>query len=143
MPAAKYNIAIEQGATFRFPKFRFGTLLVDSEGAPILDNNGNQQIDVPRDFTDCKFRLQVRKRQKPDAEVMVTLTSEDIDGGVTGDADGYVTALMPDELSDLVVSSGYYDIKCYNPDQTEDRLIEGSVSISRATTVDAPVTVNP
>jgi|SRR5580765_939117 len=137
MPAATYDITIEQGATFRFPKFRFGTLLVDSNGDPILDVDGNQQIDVPHDFTGCSFRVQIRKKQKPDADVMVTLTSEDTDGGITGDAQGNIIIVIPDELTDAVASGGFWDLKCYNPDLTEDRLVEGSVSFSPAVTVDA------
>jgi hypothetical protein len=137
MTAAVYDITVEEGATFRFPKFQFGTLKVDAGGVPILDPDGNQQIDVPRDFTGCKFRVQIRKRQRPDAEILTTLTSEDTDGGITGDAQGNVVIVLPDEKADLVNSNGYWDLKCYNPDQTEDRLVEGSVSVNRAVTVDA------
>ena len=68
MTAAVYNIKVEQGATFRFPKFQFGTLLVDTNGDPILDSDGNQQIDEGRDFTGCKFRVQMRKSKKYTAE---------------------------------------------------------------------------
>jgi hypothetical protein len=137
MPAVTYNVALEQGATFRFPKFRFGTLLVDSEGLPILDTDGNQQIDVPRDFTGCKFRLQMRASKKPTAEVFFTLTSEDTDGGITGDDTGTIVIVVPDELTDAAAKNGYYDLKCYNPDQTDDRLVEGQVAVDPAVTVDA------
>jgi hypothetical protein len=137
MTAAVYDIAIEEGATFRFPKFQFGTLLVDANGEPILDADGNQQIDVGRDFTGCKFRVQIRKRKRPDAEILITITSEDTDGGISADNEGNVVIVVPDEMTDKVVSNGYWDLKCYNPNQTEDRLVEGSVAVNRAVTVDA------
>jgi len=137
MTAAVYDIQIEQGATFRFPKFQFGTLLVDAAGEPILDNDGNMQVDVGRDFTGCKFRLQMRKSKKTTAEVYFTVTSEDSDGGITADANGNIIIVVPDEKTDAAKKDGYWDLKCYNPDQTEDRLIEGIATINLATTADA------
>jgi len=138
MPAANYDITLEQGATFRFPKFQFGTLLVDVNGDPILDVNGNQQIDIPRDFTGCKFRCQMRKGQKTSAEEVFTVTSEDTNGGITGDGQGFVIITVPDELTDEAVKDGFWDIKVYNPDNSEDRLIQGKVIVSPAVTEDAP-----
>jgi hypothetical protein len=137
MSAAVYDIKMEQGATFRFPKFRFGTLLVDAQGEPILDSNGNQQIDVPRDFTGCKFRCQMRKAKKTTAEVVFTVTSEDTNGGITAGLDGSVNIIVPDESTDAVTKDGWWDLKCYNPDKTEDRLIEGAVTVDVAVTTDA------
>jgi hypothetical protein len=137
MAAATYNITLEQGATLRFPKFQFGTLLVDAQGNPILDANGNQQIDVGHDFTGCKFRLQMRKSKKPTAEEIFTITSEDTDGGITADADGNIICVVPDEKTDAASKDGYWDLKCYNPDGTEDRLLEGQVIVNSAVTVDA------
>jgi hypothetical protein len=134
--AAVFNIKVEQGATFRFPKFQFGTLLVDAEGAPIPGPDGNPQIDVPRDFTGCTFRLQMRASKKPDGDEFFTVTSEDSDGGISADDQGVITIVVPDEQTDKVVKNGFYDLKCYNPDQTEDRLVEGAVSVSTAVTTD-------
>ena len=138
MTAAVYNIKVEQGATFRFPKFQFGTLLVDTNGDPILDSDGNQQIDEGRDFTGCKFRVQMRKSKKYTAEVIFTVTSEDTDGGITGDTNGNVIIVVPDELTDLVTKDGFWDLKCYNLDGTEDRLVEGEVTVNLGVTVDEP-----
>lgn len=135
MAAALYDIIVEQGATFRFPKLQFGTLLVDGAGNPILDNEGNKQIAVGRDFTGCTFRLQMRKSKKPTAEVFFTVTSEDDE--ITADANGTINIVVSDEKTDAASKDGYYDLKCYNPDQTEDRLIEGVVTVSHATTSDA------
>lgn len=137
MTAATYDISIEQGATYRSPVFQFGSLLVDEDSEPILDGEGNMQIDEGRDFTGCEFRVQIRKRKRTDADVIITLTSDDLDGGITADDIGHVSFVIPDELTDLVVSNGYWDLKCYNADDTEDRLIEGAVSINKAVTVDA------
>jgi hypothetical protein len=134
--AARYDVAIEQGATFRFPKFRFGTLLVDATGKPVLDPDGNPQIDVGRDFTGCTFRLQMRTAKKTDADEVFTVTSEDPDGGITGDNQGNIVILVPDEATDAAAKGGFYDLKCYNPDQTEDRLVEGAVTVNPAVTVD-------
>ena len=137
MTAAVYDIHIEQGATFRFPKFRFGTLLVDANGDPVLDPAGNQQIDIPRDFTGCRFRCQMRKAKKTTSEVIFTVTSEDIDGGITAGLDGSVVIVVPDEQTDAATKDGWWDLKCYNQDKTEDRLIEGAVTVDVAVTTDA------
>jgi hypothetical protein len=136
MAATVYDIAIEQGATFYFPRFQFGTLLVDANGDPILDGDGNMQIDVGRDFTGCTFRLQMRKSKKTTSDEFFTITSEDDE--ITADANGNVICVVPDEKTDAAVKDGYYDLKCYNPDQTEDRLIEGTVTVNLATTADTP-----
>jgi len=136
MPAAKYDIAVEQGATYYFPRFQFGTLLVDSAGVPILDGNGNQQIDIPRDFTGCKFRCQMRKTKSVNSEVVFTVTSEDTNGGIVGDAQGFVTIIVPDESMDAAAKDGFWDLKCYRPDKSEDRLIEGEVKVDQAVTAD-------
>jgi hypothetical protein len=135
MAAAVYDIVVEQGATFRFPRFQFGTLLVDAEGNPILDADGNMQIDIPRDFTGCTFRSQMRKSKKTTAEVIFTVTSEDSE--ITADDQGNIFITVPDEKTDAATRDGYWDLKCYNPDQTEDRLLEGAVIVNIATTVDA------
>ncbi len=136
MTAAVYNIRIEQGATFRFPKFQFGTLKVDASGVPILDAGGNQQIDVPRDFTGCTFRLQMRASKKATSDEYFTITSEDTDGGISANAQGEITIIVPDEQTDKAEKGGFYDLKCYNPDLTEDRLVEGQVAVSPAVTTD-------
>jgi len=138
MPAVQYDITIEQGATYHFPRFRFGTLLVDDVGDPILDADGNQQIDVPRDFTGCKFRLQMRKDQKPTSDAIFTITSEDTNGGISIATDGAIVCVVPDEQTDAVSKPGYWDLKCYNLDGSEDRLVEGKVLLSPAVTTDAP-----
>jgi hypothetical protein len=138
MTAAVYDIKVEQGATYRFPKFQFGALLVDVAGDPILDTDGNMQIGTPRDFTGCQFRVQMRKSKKTTSEVVFTVTSEDTDGGITGDDQGYVIIIVPDELTDLAVKDGWWDLKCYNPDGTEDRLVEGQVIVNLGVTVDEP-----
>jgi hypothetical protein len=138
MAAAVYDVVIEQGATFRFPKFQFGTLLVDAQGVPILDAGGNVQIDEGRDFSGCKFRVQMRKSQKVTSEVVFTVTSEDTNGGIHADSNGNVQITVPDESADMVETDGYWDLKCYNLDGTEDRLLQGKVTVNLATTVDAP-----
>jgi hypothetical protein len=142
MAAATYDITIEQGATFRFPKFQFGTLKVDDAGAPILDLDGNMQIDEGRDFSGCQFRVQMRKGQKLTSEVVFTVTSEDTNGGINADSQGNVHITVPDEQTDLVETDGYWDLKCYNLDGTEDRLVQGEVKVNLAVTADAttPVT---
>ena len=138
MAAAVYDVVVEQGATFRFPKFQFGTLKVDVDGNPILDAGGNVQIDEGRDFSGCKFRVQMRKGKKVSSEVVFTVTSEDTNGGVHGDSMGNVTITVPDESTDKVETDGFWDLKCYNLDGTEDRLLEGKVTVNLAVTVDAP-----
>jgi len=140
--AVVYNVRVEQGATFYFPKFQFGTLLVDGTGKPVLGPDGNYQIDVPRDFTGCTFRLQMRTAKKPTSDELFTVTSEDTNGGIAADTEGVITIVVPDEATDLAVKGGFYDLKCYNPNGTEDRLVEGQVTVNPAVTTDA-IVVNP
>ena len=139
MAAATYDVVIEQGATFRFPKFQFGTLLVDNAGVPILDSDGNLQIDEGRDFTGCQFRVQMRKAKKTTSDVVFTVTSEDTNGGIHADVNGNITITVPDEFTDAATADGFWDLKCYNRDGTEDRLLEGAVKVDLAVTVDAPL----
>ena len=104
---------------------------------PILDPAGNQQIDIPRDFTGCKFRCQMRKAKKTTSEEIFTVTSEDTNGGITAGLDGSITIVVPDEQTDAATKDGWWDLKCYNPDKSEDRLIEGAVTVDVAVTTDA------
>lgn len=136
MPAGTYDITIEQGATYTL-NTRFGSKLVDGNDDPVLDADGNEQIDQGRDFTGCTFRAQMRKSQATTADVIWTVTSEDSDGGITADNDGNLDMVVPAALTDAASRNGYWDLKCYNANGTEDRLLEGNVATDRATTADA------
>ena len=135
MLPGNYPIVVKEGATFTLP-FRVGSKLVDGDGNPVLDSNGREQVDVGRDFTGCTFRAQMRVAQKPTATLMATITSEDSNGGISADDSGNVMMVWPDEQMDGVTKNGWWDIKCYNVDGTEDCLLEGTVTVDRAITAD-------
>lgn len=144
MTAANIDLAFEQGATKTW-RARVGTLLVDVDGVPILDSNGNKQIDVGRDFSNCTARAQVRlKKDKVNSDgtvesypALLTVTTEDTDGGITLDDQGNVVVVFPDESTDaLIYPKGYWDLKIYNQDGTEERLFEGAVTVDTAVTKD-------
>jgi hypothetical protein len=79
----------------------------------------------------------MRKSKKTTAEEIFSVTSEDTDGGIEGDDQGNVIIVVPDERTDAAAKGGYYDLKCYNPDGTEDRLVEGQVTVDPAVTLDS------
>jgi hypothetical protein len=110
MAAGKYDITIEQGATFRM-KLRWK----DSEGEAV-------------DFTGYAARMQIRQFVQSD-EVLLSLNTGN--GGISFDNDGFInvlaTAEQTEEIADL---AGVYDLEMVSADNTVTRLIEGKVRIS-------------
>lgn len=143
MAAATYNITVEQGATYTLTA-RTGTLLVDANGVPILDANGNQQIQTGTDYTGCHARAQIAyKKDKVTAAgtttypALVTVTDTDLVGGITLDSTGHITIVFPDTSMDaLVYPTGVWDLKIYWPNGTESRVLEGTVTVDLAVTKD-------
>lgn len=109
MAAAKYNITIEQGATFRM-----SLVWKDSEGEPI-------------ELDGYAARMQIRQFVQSD-EVLLALTTEN--GGIELGEDGAITVLADAEQTETIADlNGVYDLEMVSADQTVTRLVEGRVRI--------------
>lgn len=108
MAAGKYNIDIEQGATWRK---RFN---VDVEGTPY-------------DFTGCIVRMQARAKHTSD-DVLVQKTT--VDASITTGA-GYFDVEFTDEESALWDwRKAVYDVEIETPSGDVTRLLEGTITVS-------------
>jgi hypothetical protein len=110
MAAAKRNITIEQGATYRY-----SLIWKDSDGVPV-------------DLSGYIARMQVRKMFTSD-DTLLDLSSANGDivlGGVLGtieiEASAADTALITDKV-------GVYDVELESSSGVVTRIIEGSVTI--------------
>lgn len=129
MPAATYDLYIEQGTTFRFTATyaRYdGTLNVDG-----TDHT------IPYDLTDCQLRMQIR--QRPGSEVLASATTRN--GGIVIDPDpttGRFTVTLTDELTDtLAIKRAQWDCEVSFPSGDVLRILQGKVTISANITMDA------
>lgn len=117
MPAAKFNIPIECGATYRQV-----VTWKDKNGANI-------------NLTGCTAKMQIRKKIGDDV-ALITLTTEN--GGIIL-ADGYITIYMTDAQTATLVA-GVYDLEIIHPlsvGQTRPdvtRVLTGQVTISKNVT---------
>lgn len=73
--AEKYNIRVDQGASFRLA-FRWCLSLTDENGDAILDADGNEQAGSPLSIYGYLARLQVRKAVTS-TTAMLSLTEQD------------------------------------------------------------------
>jgi hypothetical protein len=115
MPAAKHDITIEQGSTFKLGFAWRG------DGGSIVD------------LTGYKARMQIRETVASEAKLLDATTEN---GFLSIDAaDGTVTL----EIS-ATVTAGYswvrgrYDLELEAPDGTVTRLIEGNATLSKEVT---------
>ncbi len=128
MPAANYDLFIEQGATFSFTMtygHKDGT--VDANGIPNV---------VPYDITGCQARMQIR--QRPGSKVLISATSRN--GGITFDdpTTGKIRVTITDEATDsLNVKRAMYDLELSYPSGQVRRILQGAVRISPQITTDA------
>ncbi len=113
MPAAKYDIVIEQGATF------------------IKELTWKNGAGTPVDLTGRTARMQLR-RTVDSAEVVHTMTTEN--GGITlGGAAGTVTMSIPATTTATFTHDGVYDLEIVNGSSV-DRLVQGGYSVSKEVT---------
>lgn len=128
MPAANYDLWIEQGATFRFAMvfgFRDGTL--DADGNPTM---------TPYDLTGCKVRMQIRRSRG--SEVLVSATTSNGGIKVTDPVGGRIEVTITDEATDsLNVSRAKYDLEVGYPSGDVVRAIQGNVRVSPNITQDS------
>lgn len=117
MPAAKYNLLIEQGATFSLQL----TWTID---------------DLPVDLTGYVARLQIRE-DYDSASPLVSLTS--VDGGgimLSGTAGTIEIEIEHDVTASLTAGKHVYDLELESPGGEVYRLIAGRATVTpRATKV--------
>lgn len=110
--AARYNIKIEQGATYT-RTFQ-------------LKNKETQEI---LDLTGCTARMQIRLKVK-DANILHSLTTEN--GGIEIEVlTGKISILISAEDTALFeFKTGVYDLEVVYPTGVVVRLLEGGVGVS-------------
>lgn len=114
MPAFKFKLPIEQGATYH-KIFLFSS----KSGAPI-------------DFTACKGRMQIRPDVKS-STVLMDLTTEN--GGIILTAQGAIGITMTAVQTEAITwSGGVYDLEVEFADGKVFRKLQGSVSVSPGVT---------
>lgn len=111
MPAANYDILIEQGATFRL-------------NLTWRDANG-----VLVDLTNWSARMQIRESIN-DAEAVVDLSSPSA-GIVLGGTAGTITVTIPAaQTAALAIRRGVYDLEVQDSAGNVTRLLQGAVEVS-------------
>ena len=114
MPAATYNIKIEQGATFELT-----ATYTDSAGAAI-------------DITGYSARMQVR-RTKNSSTTLLDLTS--VSGITITGASGLLEIVASATLTAAITGTvGVYDLEIESAGGVVTRLLEGAVEISKEVT---------
>lgn len=108
MSAGKYDIVIEQGATFPLP------LTVKQGGVPIV-------------FTGINIRMQIREQHN--STVLLTLNSDTAEGIVITNP-GQIAITITDEQTDLLtIARGVYDIRMEFADGHSEYLLRGQVVV--------------
>ncbi len=120
MPAAKLDLIIEQGATFRH------TLFVKA---------GKGADAPPADLTDCTARMQIRSDiDSPDVEIELTTENDRI---TITPLEGRIDLLISDEdTAALSFEVGVHDIELEYPNGDVKRAVQGKVVLSREVTRD-------
>lgn len=110
--AAKINLRIEQGATFRPGAWTW------KAGTP----------STAVDLTGCTARMHIRASQKA-AAILLQLTTEN--GRITlGDAAGTIQLELDAETTEAITwTTAVYDLEIIHPDDTVTRLAEGRVRV--------------
>jgi len=126
MPAATYDVLIEQGATFRLPfVYGFRTGATDpATGAPVV---------APYDLTGCKARMHVRS--SVNSETPLLEASSDTGGITLEPTAGKITVTLTDEqTATLTGRRAVYDLEVEYPSGDVKRVLQGKVTISAEVT---------
>jgi hypothetical protein len=119
MAAAKYNLIIEQNATFS------------------LEVTWKDPANTPIDLTGYRIRFQVRTQVEA-ANTLLSFDSGDLDSGMTiGDLDdsGVISIKISDEVTrDLDFVAGSYDLTAESAGGEVYRVMEGRVTLHKAVT---------
>ncbi len=122
MPAHKFKLEIDQGATYD----KTLTWRVGSKAATA----------VPVDLTGCKARAQIRA-EIDSVEVLLELTTEN-ERIQLGGPDGTIRILIDAATTAAITwDSGVYDLEVEFADGTVVRRMAGGVSVSKEVTRDA------
>lgn len=118
MPAAKLNMLIEQGSTYRHNM----QLRQGSETAP------------PLDLTGCQFRLHIRS-QVADAVPILALTTENggivVQDALQGSIQLHITAAATGAVD---FDSAVYDLEIVSAGGDVTRLVQGLATLSKEVT---------
>lgn len=114
MAAGKYNILIEQGATFR-KEFQW------------FDKDNN-----PVDITEYSARMKVKKNKQTKI-ALIELTDENEGIEIKGDGI-FILHITAADTEKLAFTEGVYDLEFEAPDGTVTRLLEGSCTLSSEVT---------
>jgi hypothetical protein len=130
MPAATYDLFVEQGATFRM-SFLYGrkTGALDADGNPIV---------AAYDLSGALARLQIR--QRAGSPVLISATTQN--GGILIDQPtGRITITFHSDATELLsMRRAKYDLEVQYPSGDTVRVIQGAVSISASITRGADLT---
>lgn len=122
MPAHKFKIALEQGATY--------------DQLVIWKSGPKASTAVPMDLTGCRARAQFRA-EIDSAEVLLELTTENGRIQLGGPA-GTIRILIDAATTAAITwESGVYDLEIIFADGHVDRFMAGSVVVSKEVTRDA------
>ena len=114
MAAGRYNITIEQGATF-------------SRSMTYSDNNGSG-IDI----SGATVTMQIR--ENPDSSTVILTASTGADGRIEltdASAGKFSITISASDTSALSFRKGVYQLEVAFTDGTADRILEGSVNLSK------------
>lgn len=116
MTAGRYQLTIEQGATYE-QTIRY----YNPDGV------------TPIDLAGCSAKMQIRETAANSTVLMELSTSN---GRITiTPASGQIVLYISDEDTDTMPAGKFvYDLELYHLDQTTTRLIEGKVSVHAAVT---------
>lgn len=131
MPAASYDLFIEQGATYRMGAVygHYDPNNLDPDGNPIL---------IPYDLTGCKARMQIRRSRG--SEVLISATTTNGGIKIPNPPDGKLEVTITDEATDmLTVKRAKYDLEVSYPSGDVVRVLQGEVMISPNITQDSPL----
>lgn len=145
MTAAKRDLYIEQGATFARGFFWHRPKRDTTTGEIVRDSKGKPVPGDPYDLTGWRGRMQIR--QSLESAAVITATTENgmiifgldpNDSSATPDpTNGRIDIRIPGSATDaLTITQAKYDLKAYDTQDLDHRLLEGGVIISPAITRD-------
>jgi hypothetical protein len=115
MPAAKYNLEIEQGATFTL-----ALVYKDSEDAVI-------------DLSGYSGRMQIRAKASSATAVIDATTANGL-VSIDGTAGSVTVTVSATATSAMAITAGVYDLEIESTSAVVTRLLQGKVTVSPGVT---------
>lgn len=118
MPAARYDLLLEQGSVFTLD-----LIYKDGSGAPI-------------DLTGYQARMQIRQKYSSPDPAALTFSTEDGSIVLGGEAGTIHVEASAEATAGVTIKTGVFDLELIPPSGVDDtfRLIEGAVTISKEVT---------